>query len=337
MVGGGTLTNAEDGTIQVMTGSGGPRSLNGNFTNYGNATIILDGPTSRIINNQSNLNALLNFAINDMAGSFTLQDSRTFTTGGDFANNGILAVDSTSTFIVATNHALTNCSNGTLSGGTYQIAGVFQFAGAAIATNAATLLLDGTAFQIIDQNRHEGLASALATNAAGASLTLQNSANLTTASAFENHGSLTIGPGSTPTITGADTDTGTLAILASGMLILQSAGSSGTISNVGGLLIDAGTTFTSSGDYNQSGLLTVSDITHAQGCAGNRPWPDSFPARLHFQKHLRVVSGMVTNVPPNGSRIVLDYGTQATAFATVYAGLAGRTGRDSSAARPCSL
>jgi hypothetical protein len=61
--------------------------------------------------------------------------------------------------------SLTNFSGGTLTGGTYNIAGTLQFPNASIVTNAANILLDGSNSRIVNQSGVDaltGLASVVA-------------------------------------------------------------------------------------------------------------------------------------------------------------------------------
>ncbi len=169
--GGGTLTNAADGTLLVNAGSGGSRILSGNLTNQGTVTvgagatlvlngtltsfsggtltggtynvsgtfqfpnaaittnaaaIVLNGASSQIVN-QSNVNALANFATNTAAGSFTIQNSRNFTSTAPFSNAGNLTVGSSSTFTASGNYTQsagsTTLAGGTLTAGSIAING----------------------------------------------------------------------------------------------------------------------------------------------------------------------------------------------------------------------
>src|SRR5262249_27491453 len=52
------------------------------------ATIVLDGPSSQIINSSNSADGLAHFATNAPGGSFTIQGGRDITTGGDFTNAG---------------------------------------------------------------------------------------------------------------------------------------------------------------------------------------------------------------------------------------------------------
>jgi hypothetical protein len=136
--------------------------------------------------------------------------------------------------------------------------GTLRLINANISTNAATILLDGLNSNFYrDSGTTDALAN-LATNATGASFTIQNGRNFTTAGAFENDGALVVGNNSTFTATGADTDTGTLSVLAAGTMSLPGGGTaSGTVSVAGTLIVGANRTFTDSGDYNETGTLQV--------------------------------------------------------------------------------
>jgi hypothetical protein len=219
---GGSVVFTNTGTVEVRTGT---LFLQGVFTNFADrtltngtyvvsgilkfasaelatnaATIVLDGPNSQIVNHVDG-NALANFALNAAGGRFTIQSGRSFTTAAavTFTNDGTLGVGAGSTFTVAGN--FTNFANRALTGGTYEVAGTFQFNGADIATNAATVVLDGAASRIVNQTAGDALAN-FATNAAAGRFTIENGRNFTTAGDFTNAGDVTVGPASTFVTTG---------------------------------------------------------------------------------------------------------------------------------------
>jgi hypothetical protein len=133
------------------------------------------------------------------AGTLTVAAGTTFTVSGAYSQTGTLQVPNMATVTLSGNFS--NFANGTLTGGTYQIAGIFQFANAAITTNAATIVLDGTgAYQITDLLGNDALASTFATNQG--SFGILNGAAFTTAGDFENDGTLTVGAGSTFSVSG---------------------------------------------------------------------------------------------------------------------------------------
>jgi hypothetical protein len=199
----GTTPNAGTMQIDAFGNTGGEVVTNA-------ASITLNGPNSNITN-AAGLDALSNLATNAAAGSFTIQNGRNFTTPGSFTNNGALTVGAGSTFSTPN---LTNfdAGAGTLTGGSYTVAGTLQFTNANVVTNAATIVLDGPTSQIIDQNNLDGLRN-FATNAAAGSFTIQNGRNFTTPGSFTNNGALTVGAGSTfstPNLTNFDAGAGTL-------------------------------------------------------------------------------------------------------------------------------
>jgi fibronectin-binding autotransporter adhesin len=187
------------------------------------ATIVLDGPAAQIVDFSSN-DALANFRSNAASGSFTIQDGYNFATAASvtFDNAGVLVIGAGSTFTVVAGFA--NFDGMTLTGGTYVISGTLQFANADIQTNAATIVLNGPAAQIVDLSGNDALAD-FTTNAATGSFTIENGRNFTPAGDFTNAGTLIIGTGSTFTANGAYTQTGAAIVQYQGMLCLAGGGS----------------------------------------------------------------------------------------------------------------
>jgi hypothetical protein len=199
---GGALTNFSGTTLTGGTYSvGGTLQFGASGTSIVTdaAKISLTGPGAQIIDFGGS-NVLKNLATIASGGSFSLGANwGTFTTTGNFTNNGTLSVGSGDQFIVNLAHSLTNFSGTTLTGGTYSIGGTFQFNGANIVTNAANITLIGGG-KIVNQTSANGLAN-FATNASGASFGLV-SANFTTAGNFTNNGTLTLGSGTTFKVNG---------------------------------------------------------------------------------------------------------------------------------------
>jgi hypothetical protein len=137
----GGLTNFSGTTL---TGGSylvaGTLQFNGADIRTNAATIVLDGAASRIVD-ASNADALANFASNAAAGSFTIQNGRSFTTAGDFANNGTLTLGP-GLFTVHGNYSqgaagiLNVALNGTAPGSGY---GQLQVSGTATLTAGASL------------------------------------------------------------------------------------------------------------------------------------------------------------------------------------------------------
>jgi hypothetical protein len=233
------------------------------------ATIALDGPAAQIVD-FSGSDALANFTTND--GSFTIQDGRNFATAASvtFSNAGILVIGAGTIFTVSGGFA--NFDGTTLTGGTYLISGTFQFAGADIQTNAATIVLNGPAAQIVDLADNDALAN-FTTNTAAGSFAIENGRNFTSTGAFTNAGTLIIATGSTFTANGAYTQTGAVSVQYQGMLILTGGGNnSGSFSvfaeglvlwSAGTFTLDTGTTLTGNGLFQIAGatLLLTDAVT----------------------------------------------------------------------------
>ncbi len=287
---------ANNGTLTV--GGGDKFKVNGNLTNFSGTTltggtykvtgtlqfnnanivtnaanITLTGANSKIVD-QHNTNALTNFATNVAGASFTLGTGRSFTTIGNFTNNGRLTVGSGDSFVV--NGNLTNFSGTTLTGGTYSVSGTLQFNGANIVTNAANLTLASTTAKIVNQSAVNALAG-FTTNAAAGSFTLSGNSSLTTnGGSFTNAGLFTVSKGSTFTVggsgfnftqtAGTTTVDGTLSGAGSGALNLNG----GTLLGAGSLgysVVDAAT-LTPGDSATKTGALAVSG-TYAQVTAGS--------------------------------------------------------------------
>src|SRR5439155_11690743 len=90
--------------------------------------------------------------------------------------------------------------------------GTFQFPGAAILTNATTMVLRGPGAHIVDESNQNALANFVA-NAAGGSFTVQDGQDFATPVGFANAGRLVVGAGSRFTAAGGLTtfSGGTLA------------------------------------------------------------------------------------------------------------------------------
>ena len=177
------------------------------LTNTGTISTVAGGATfSAALDNQGSLTVgsdTLFFIASALTNSGTVNvnggDLRFVPFSGPLTNTaaGTITIGSGRTLTAA---SFTNFSGGTLGGGTYNVAGTFQFDNAAIVTNAATIVLDGASARIIDQSSHDALAGTFAVNTG--SFSLLHGAALTTAGDFENDGILTIGPGSTFSVSG---------------------------------------------------------------------------------------------------------------------------------------
>src|SRR5262249_23549365 len=133
-------------------------------------------------------------------GTITVNAGLTVSQSGtapSFTNTGTITVAAGQTMAIS-GGVLGNFSNGTLTGGTYDILGTFQFPNAAITTDAAAIILDGSTSRIIDQSGNDALANLVGVGAGG-TFTIRNGRNFTAPSGLSIAGSVTVGTGSTLT------------------------------------------------------------------------------------------------------------------------------------------
>jgi fibronectin-binding autotransporter adhesin len=121
----------------------------------------------------------------------------TFGLQGNFTNMGTLAVAAKSTINLVNTNDFTNLANGTLTGGTYNVAGTLQIPGN-ITTNDAKIALNGKASQILNPNTN-ALTGFLA-NASKGSFDLKGGQSFTSAGTFTNKGAISISKGSVFTV-----------------------------------------------------------------------------------------------------------------------------------------
>jgi fibronectin-binding autotransporter adhesin len=260
----GSLTNFNSST-DTLTGGvyiiGGKIGWAGANIVTDASEITLDG-TGEIVNTSNGANGLANLATIATGGILTL-DKASFTTAGNFTNNGTLIIYPASTLKITGTLTDFNSSTDTLTKGIYEVGGTLEFTGANIVTNAANLTFAGPSGQILN-----GTANGLANFANNTgSLLLTESGKLTTgAAAFTNTGKVTVDAGSTLTVGGGNSYTqsagttqidGTLTasggINVTGGTMLGAGKLSGSVS-VGG----SGTTPTLNvGDTGKAGLLAI--------------------------------------------------------------------------------
>jgi len=219
-------------------------------------TLTLEGGTI----DSNGVNALAALASNTKSLTIAGTATKISTTAASFSNTGTLTVDKGDS-LTAT--ALTQISGGTLSGGTYVLAGNLDLttSGISIATNSATLTLEGGTIE-------SGTANALAgfdSNTSTGTFTLAGNAVLTTAAAnFTDAGTLDVAKGSTLTVGGT------------GNSYNQTAGKTtidGTLAGItgatvtGGEILGAGTTKGNLSVGNASGTAATINVGDS-GVAG---------------------------------------------------------------------
>jgi hypothetical protein len=292
---GGTLSG--DGQLvtsgsMAISGSGGKNLDGRTLNNAGTVTWTgggnINGGNNAVFNNQSGAvfdaqtDATLGGGIVfNNAGTFKKSaGTGTTTVNALFSNTGTLDVE---TGTVKLGGTFTNFDStaALLADGTYLVKGTLQFNNAQITTNQAKIILDGSAAKIVNQSNVNALAT-FANNLDGASFTIRNGANVTTAGDFNNLGTLLLGPNSHFNVSGNYTQ------IAGGALEVQLCGT--PASGQFGLLAVTGTA-------NLDGTLTVS-LT-----SGYTPSPgDSFQV-LTFSGS---TGDFATTNLPAGASLALD-------------------------------
>jgi len=294
----GTLTiNASDSfTATKLTQISGTTLTAGTYVLSGNldlttagltitknsATLTLQGGTI----NSNGVNTLSALATNTGKLTIAGTSNNVSTTAASFSNTGTLTINAGDSF---TAPALTQISGSTLSGGTFVLGGNLDLtASANITTNSANLTLEGGSIKTGSTNDLANLNTN--TNA----LTLASNASFTAAGNFSNSGALTINKGSTFTLTGTNTLTnlsagtlasgtftigGTLQLTATNGGITTNAGNltltgtaasikdgtsnalSGFATNTGTFALASSATFTTGGNFTDSGTVTIAKGT----------------------------------------------------------------------------
>jgi hypothetical protein len=157
------------------------------FTNGVNATLELFGSGSNMPTTLALGGALTN------NGSFLLESGFSTVSAPGFTNSGsfFLSGNSTADF---RGGAFTNLNGNVLTGGTYNLGGTFQFDGAQTINeigSGTSFTLSGPGFSVLNGSSANALAS-LEKVDAGATLTLQFGATLTTDPGFVNQGTTNV-------------------------------------------------------------------------------------------------------------------------------------------------
>ena len=191
----GTITDNGDfengnASISVIGGN------NVTLTGSGSLHMASSGSTFATDNTSTLTNDIIIHGLGTISGNVTnngiisadANNTLTFT-GGSLTNNGTLMASNNSSLDITSASYLSNYSNGTLTGGTYQVDGgsSLNISGANITINAATIILNGsnTSFSAI---------SALTSNTG--TFELENGATFNFAGNFTNSGRLILDPSS---------------------------------------------------------------------------------------------------------------------------------------------
>jgi hypothetical protein len=188
---------------------------------------LFDAQSDDSIHSTGGTPSFMNQGILQKSGVSNTTMTTTIGAGVMFSNPGTLQVQTGRIDIAG---GFTNFTAGTLAGGNYVVTGTLQFTGANIVRNAAAITLDGTG-QILDENQNNGLVN-FALNDVSGTLTLENGYTLVTAGDFINAGTLAVVAGS-------------------------AFAGTGSVNNLGYLLIDFTSLVTIGGDYTQASAATL--------------------------------------------------------------------------------
>lgn len=257
-VGTGSITNAVGGTIRTVAGSGGDRTLTGRIDNQG--TLSIGTKTT-----WSNAGGSTNSGTFSVTSGFVeIRNASPFTSSGTINAAGAVIFDNQSAFSVtgtvnvavggwfgSSDGTFTNFSGGTLTGGTFNVAGTLWLRDG-MTSLAAGLVLDGPQSRVVTTGWSDALWINTITSAGR--LTLLNGRNLSFAplssggtwNAALNAGTLTVGAGCSVQARWALTNTGTLAGLGT---IVGNVTNSGTVNPDGALTV--------SSSYSGSGGLAL--------------------------------------------------------------------------------
>lgn len=133
------------------------RVLNGATLDLIGQQVFFNQADVSVVGAGSTFGAIDSIQVNELGARFEIATETTFTTQGDFTNNGELIIGADTTLRVAPTFTLTNLTGGALVGGEYEVFGAFQFDGASVATLDARLTLDGAAAAFLDENGDSAL------------------------------------------------------------------------------------------------------------------------------------------------------------------------------------
>lgn len=209
----GTINNT--GVI-ALDATGGCLSLNAPTTLEGSGSLtmtstncILASATTDTLTNKSTIEGAGTIGASDPmgitnAGMIIANQSSPLNISPDpvlgFSNSGTLTVNSGSVMNITS--LFKNVNNGSFTAGTYSLAGTLSFPNAAIKTNSTNLTLTGPGAQILDYIFSNNALKTLATNNTTGVLSLQSGASVTTTTKLINKGKLTVGSGSSLSVSG---------------------------------------------------------------------------------------------------------------------------------------
>lgn len=177
--GGGTLSTgrweANAGGALSLVDTGGVNDL---VINTNAADVVIDGAAS-------SFSAIRGILSNASTGKLTVRGGQQMTsTAASFTNSGTLTVGSASKYQLATGATLGNVLAGTMTGGTFNIAGLLQVDNLVVSSLASSVTLEGAASKIQNQSGTDVLQAGLASIVSGGRLALTAGRNFTTNANF---------------------------------------------------------------------------------------------------------------------------------------------------------
>lgn len=258
----GAVTLAGHGKVALSNNANNFISGGGGSPSWSNVDNLIEGAGSIAV---SLTNQLKGTVLANVSNPLNLQ-------GSPITNLGTFQANKRSVLIILGGTNFTNFSGNTLTGGTFIVAGTFQFPGANIVTNAANILLTSATWKILNSNNNANALANLASNTPAGSLSLSGKAVLTTASTFADAGKVTIAKSSKFTVGGAYTKTGGTTQV-DGPGALSSAGTiaapafvlnGGTLQGAGGFVnapVTSGAVVIAGDSKTKTGILNVSAYT----------------------------------------------------------------------------
>lgn len=192
---GATLTLSAASTFTINATGNIGQLTSGAASIVNNGTLVKASAGTNTINDAD-------IALSNAVGATINVQSGELATSGAFTNTGTLRVSNASSKFNVTSAAnFTNFAGGTLTGGTYDLTGTFQFNAADIQNVAADVTLTGASAKISDHADQDGLRNAAAVNAGGA-LKFNAGANFAPAGNFDVQpgGLFNVGAGSRLTV-----------------------------------------------------------------------------------------------------------------------------------------
>ena len=233
------------------------------------ANITLSGSAAKIENSTNNGNALAGLNTIAAGGTFDIIGI-TFTTIGNFTNNGTLDVGAGSKFVVNAPNSLTNFNGATLTGGAFNVTGTLEFAGADIVNNDANITLTGTK-ALIESTTGANALTLFNNNESGGIFALASAAKFTTGGNFTNGGTLNVGTGSkfsvgtngASNLTNYSSDTltgGTYILTGTGQIQFNNEGATnGIVTNAANITL-SGASGTTSSFIDQTGANMLANL-----------------------------------------------------------------------------